>query len=1194
MYPSLFWEITGNGLKKPSYLFGTMHVSSKMAFHLSDSFYYAIKNVDAVALELNPDLWQAQMVQLDELKQNYGNYARASGNDYLNENSFRINKYEDELKLALSTEPTVVNSLLYRTFKAKEDFEEDTFLDLYIFQTGRKLGKRATGVEDYYETEKLVLQAYADMATEKKKKNFDTDGESMRAIGEKIQDAYKRGDLDLMDSLDILVDQSAAFREKFLYRRNELQAASMDSIMKKSALFVGVGAAHLPGPRGVIELLRKAGYHLRPIKMAGRDATQKEAVNKLKVPVTFSNVQSEDGMFKVDMPGPLFKINEEYNRLDRKQFADMSNGSYYQVARVRTHAAFLRQNENAVRKKIDSLLYENIPGKMLKKTLIQKNGYSGYDITNKTRRGDLQRYHIFITPFEVLIFKMSGKENYVAGPEAARFFSSITLRETGNNSLLFTPKQGGFSVKLPHAPAEYLNSNGSDHINRWEYEAVNKTTAEAYSIFKKSVYNFKFLDEDTFDLKLIEESFHSPDYFERQLQRKLGSFKGYPCLDVKDKMKDSSIVTARYIIQGPHYFVLAVSSKHDQPDAGDFFSSFDFTPYQYNKNVLYTDSFLHFSSNTPVAPVLDNSYRSTLEKVAEDIAGSSSYSSYWPKKRNAIFSSDSTGEMISVGVQKYPLHYYVQDLSNFWKKAIADYYDEQDLVLYSNSYIEKPNGAKGYHFTLRDTGSSRTINRLLLLKDNYMFSVATLGDTLQQPGSFTHDFVSGFTPGEKQPGRNIFVNCLDTFFSHLFSADSTTKARAQRAISNVHYGEAGIPKIMEALKKLSFADKNYFDTKTKLIAELGYIKDTLHPSAVSILQQLYKQTADTSLFQNEILEALARHKTSAAISAFKELVLQNPPVFDNEYSYTSLFSNLGDSLQLAATLFPDLLQLTTLEDYKEPIISLLVKLVDSGLIKAPQYESWFNKIYFDARIALKKQLGRDEKKMEAENRKEDTDEFGIRHNNNQHTDALHEYAILLMPYFEQNPNVPKFFDKLLWSKDEAVRLSTTIILLRNNKPVADSILTAIAATDQYRGKLYAALQEIRRPDKFPAQYKTQLLLAKSYLVEDKSYDKIDSVAFIAKQPAAYYDKKGMVYFFKYKIKKDDDWKIGISGLQPEKPDEVSSNDALATMTDKKLKENKPEAAQLQEQLKRLLFNFHNSAKNFFDGDRYNYRLAGDE
>src|SRR5688500_6581117 len=60
-YPSLLWEISGKGLKKPSYLFGTMHVSSKLAFHLSDSFYLAIKNADVVALETNPEFWQKDM-----------------------------------------------------------------------------------------------------------------------------------------------------------------------------------------------------------------------------------------------------------------------------------------------------------------------------------------------------------------------------------------------------------------------------------------------------------------------------------------------------------------------------------------------------------------------------------------------------------------------------------------------------------------------------------------------------------------------------------------------------------------------------------------------------------------------------------------------------------------------------------------------------------------------------------------------------------------------------------------------------------------------------------------------------------------------------------------------------------------------------------------------------------------------------
>ena len=75
-YPSLLWEITGNGLAKPSYLFGTMHVSSKLVFHLSDSFYLALKSVDAVALELNPDTWQGEMVTMNNIKQNYTGFVR--------------------------------------------------------------------------------------------------------------------------------------------------------------------------------------------------------------------------------------------------------------------------------------------------------------------------------------------------------------------------------------------------------------------------------------------------------------------------------------------------------------------------------------------------------------------------------------------------------------------------------------------------------------------------------------------------------------------------------------------------------------------------------------------------------------------------------------------------------------------------------------------------------------------------------------------------------------------------------------------------------------------------------------------------------------------------------------------------------------------------------------------------------------
>ena len=115
---------------------------------------------------------------------------------------------------------------------------------------------------------------------------------------------------------------------------------------------------------------------------------------------------------------------------DQQQYADMANGSFYMVTRVKTNSLYWGHNTDVVAKKIDSLLYENVPGKILNKTEITKSGYKGYDITSRTRRGDYNRYNIFITPFEVVFFKMGGNGEYIKdGDEARKFFSSIQLRE---------------------------------------------------------------------------------------------------------------------------------------------------------------------------------------------------------------------------------------------------------------------------------------------------------------------------------------------------------------------------------------------------------------------------------------------------------------------------------------------------------------------------------------------------------------------------------------------------------------------------------------------------------------------------------------------------------------------------------------------------------------------------------------------
>lgn len=1189
-YQGLLWEITGNGLQKPSYLFGTMHVSSKLAFHLSDSFYYALKNVDAVALELNPELWQAQMVRLIKLNDNFTAFSQSGGNDFVTESSFKITHYEDNLKAALSTEPPVVNSLLYRSYKVKEDFEEDTFLDLYIYQAGRKLGKAPAGVEDYYESEKLVMEAYRDMANEKKKKDIDLDGESMSSLLQKLQQAYRNGDLDLMDSLDNKMEKSVAFREKFLYRRNDIQADAIDSIIKKRSLFVGVGAAHLPGTRGVIEQLRKKGYTLRPVKMADRDAAQKEAINEMKVAVTFSNQKAEDGAYSVDVPGPLYSLQSNYQQLNRVQFADMSNGSYYMVTRVKTYASFIHQSPADVARKTDSLLYEYIPGNIISKKSITRNGYNGLDIVNRTRRGDMQRYNIFYTPFEVLIFKMSGKNNYVDGEEGQRFFSSINLKEYATGPVLYKPGAAGFQVTLPHEPHVYHN-NAEDE--RWEYEAVDKTTGDAYLLMKKPVYNYDFLEADSFDLSLVETSFRSAAIFDKQLSRLNTSINGYPALIVKEKLKGGDYVHAMFVIKGPQYYVLAQRTKSSADKAFTLYKSFNFAPYTYTDNRQYVDTFLRISMTTPVIPEIDGGLRTIIEQTMEDAANgnnSNGYISYWKKARNGLFRDEKSGDLVSVQMQEYPKYYYIKDSARFWQNEIDEHLSNDDMVLQSKQMFSSDNGkTTACQITIRDTASSRVINKLIVMKGKYLFTLSSMSDTLSKQNSFAKEIFGSFQPSSAVLPENMYQSKLSLFFDDLFSKDSATHKRAQQSISNIFFGADGAKPLYDAIGRLSIKDKDYFDSKTRMIAELGYIKDTLTNNIPVYLKKIYEQTSDTSMFQNEAIIALARLKTDSSFKLLKELMLQDPPIFENNGDYASFFRHFYDSLQLSAGLFPQLLQLSTLNDYKEKITNLLVTLVDSGYVKAKDYENYFSGIYIDGKVALRKQQAKEEKKLEEELKKEEDDEDDPERTYRGRDDdyGLNDYAVLLMPFYESNKNVQQFFTKLLASKDDKVRMNTAVLFLRNNKNVPDSILQKLAADDKYRGRLYYKLEEAGRLDKFPKEYASQLALARSFVVMQNEYDKMDSIVFIKRSVASIKNKTGQVYFFKYRIKKTDDWKIAFSGLQPLKEKELSSDDMLTSLTDKKIQKDQPLQEQLDKELKKMVFSFFNSGKNFY-GSEYGY------
>ncbi len=1250
-YPSLLWEISGKGLAKPSFLIGTMHVSNKLAFHLPDSFYIAIRNAQVVALETNPETWQEDMSKYDLSggddnyypNNYYGSYRSVFPDEYLGINTLKFFRYDSKIEKALYSSPATINNLLYRSYgNETSDFEEDTYLDMYIFQCGKKWGKRVTGVEDYGESMRLMAEAYKDAAKEKNKKLRSYDGADDYS-GEKLQEAYRNGDLDLLDSINKYNSTSAAFDEKFLYRRNEIQAHHIDSIIRAgNILFVGVGAAHLPGDRGVIELLRKKGYKLRPVKMGERDSRDKDIVDKIRVPVTFRTEAADDSLFTVDIPGKFYQYDKtgsfgDDRMLLQKQYADMSNGSYYMVTRIMTNAWMWSHSADDVYKRVDSLLYENVPGKIISKTTITKNGFRGFDITNRTRRGDLQRYQIFITPFEIIFFKMSGNGDYVKfGDEARRFFSSIRFREhqpanepaTGKWKK-YTPPYGGFAVDLPHDP--YIGNDGS-----WIYDAEDKSTGTQYRVIRTDIHNYHFVEEDTFDLGLMNESFMASEFIDTQISKRSFIYGGYPSLDGKYKDKSGAVFLTRFLIRGPHYYTLIAHGRQEIPAMQHFLNSFEIKPFIYPAAKQQTDTSLYFSVSTPVYPYerkikLDipryNYYPGSdeEEESEDDQLEGGTY-------RNKIIKNDTTGEKIFVSFYRSNRYYYTKDSS-------APYQDskEREHAFFSDTTFtyrykkkwELPGNMEVWESIVSDTGSSRAIRTKTFYRDGTCFSLCTQLDTLTPPGDFIKNFFETFTPADTLKGINPFEKKSNLFFADFLSKDSVLHRRAVKYMDDIEVDSADLLLLKKAIQVINWDEKKYLETKKSLINKIGDINTK---TASDYLKELYYALDDTIQLQYAALESLLQHRTAYAFSVFRDIVNAEPPVLDNiepvnDYSLNSVLSSIGnkrryryhngyfldelsDSLQLTKTILPDLLPLLNLEDYKKGIMKLLGEMVDSNQVGPNDYELYYSKFLVEAKQELKKQSIAEKKKAieKAEESKNDKEVFSYytpEDEQDSGNEDLDLYATLLLPFWESRPAVQTVLQQMLKSNDRQLKYSTMLLLLAHHKPFPDSLPGYFAGLDDYRYQFYSDLKSMKRMEIFPDSYNNHLDLGKSFLLEKESYDKPDSVVYLDRIRTEYKGKKGFVYFYKYKEKKDDmAWKLATVGLVPEDPKQFGMEDDrpccrienswpesdragpydFTGFTDTKIETDEPPGKQMNKVLKKLLYSRRSSARKFYEDD----------
>jgi uncharacterized protein YbaP (TraB family) len=1195
-YNSLLWEVTAPGGGKPSYLFGTMHVSSKLAFHLSDSFYWAIRSADVVALEMDPAKWQEEMndqQQRQELVQK-NSWNRPA--QKLNLYSFQFPDAGDAFRSAVSSEPQLLNSLLYRSGAGQTDFEEDTYLDLHIFQTGKKFGKSSAGVENFIETERLMVQAYQNQLVEKRKKTADKERISGYEIQKKIQEAYRKGDLDALDSLQLLTQQSEAYNELFLYKRNEIQAKAMDSIMKSGkSVFTGVGAAHLPGDRGVIEWLRKMGYQLRPITMTDRDAKMKDKIDSMRVPVVMKAYEEDHGLFSVSVPEIMYRRTEDY--LNNSWLAaDMANGSYYQVSRIPLYGHLTGKSPAKMLALTDSLLYETIPGRILsiRDTLIQ--GAMAKVVNNRTSKGNMQRYLFIATRFHLWMFKMNGPLNYVEGPEGEAFFASIKLKQP-------TPKATAdlfplLSIPTVKETALIKNITAPDGMEIAEWSGWDEEKKIGYSVWMKNMYQFEYIGRDSLFLWMMDESLKKTEEIDKRLSRTALQWGPYPCWEVVYKLKNGTHLLTRLVLRNQQLYAFLASSTGNlaqlKKSAGQFFQQMKWNSVQELTTFPYTDSLLHFSASLPLQAETDTILRNLFFKTS-DYEFLKQIPDYIPAQnivRSGFFEFP-TGEAIHLRMEMFPPYFSEKDSATFWKtelKSVLGYSfdeeEEEDEDYSSSSWtltrktpFNNQSDAQGYHLELAEKGARRKMRLLLVQQQNRLYKIAAISDSSEFSPAIERFFAT-FRALPKEGEKSIYEPKWKPFLADLFGTDSTAKKQAVGVLQSVKFTPESLPTLMHTIRNMNRSQQDYIAVKSGLIRKIGALNDpSSSPKAIDSLKTLMVLVGDTTAFQNTIMEALAMQKTNGAYAQLKAWMKTYPPVYNGYYQYSRFFNLLNDSLALAATLYPDLMELTSLEDYKWQIYDLLLELRDSAVISNNTYELFYPRLFADARMEWKKQQLMESQR--ADDKEPQNNKFQDSWGRISSTQAF-RFARLLAPFVKKDPAVETMMKKLLDGSNARFQTKMAGLLLEQQVQVPDSVVQQLLKNDATRYEFIRIIDRLKMNNLIPSVYQSQQKMAISMLLSASDYKSFHAVEYVGTQWMQTEKKEGKVYFYKYKLLPDDDWMMGIVGLFDKNEKKYVPLERVVELTGKKIKKGTPESEQFEEQFIQMIFNQFDATESFFD------------
>ncbi|MBI1287960.1 MAG: hypothetical protein GC178_10310 [Flavobacteriales bacterium] len=259
---SLLWKISGNGISKPSYLFGTIHMLPEDKYFFTDKMQAALNESETLALEAELDIpFAEQMKMATAMIMPDGK----SWKDYMTDDEYAAltSAFVDSLGLKAKKiekyskiRPIYISGLILTDLLGKVKMYEQELSSM-----AKKDKKPIIGLETLKEQMDIVSGVSIEEQMEDLKKNT---ASILRDYNEML-DAYLAQDLHELEKSTEEDESFDAMEAKLLTERNDRWVKSIAEQVAKNPTFFAVGAMHLVGEKGLIQQLKTAGYTVEAV-----------------------------------------------------------------------------------------------------------------------------------------------------------------------------------------------------------------------------------------------------------------------------------------------------------------------------------------------------------------------------------------------------------------------------------------------------------------------------------------------------------------------------------------------------------------------------------------------------------------------------------------------------------------------------------------------------------------------------------------------------------------------------------------------------------------------------------------------------------------------------------------------------------------------------------------------------------------